>query len=140
MPADLTTASVTPEQRKLIAEAARRGGFVDYRMLLRTHLFASALSRYKWGPRTHDAVTGAEADGIAQQFFDLAAWVILAGVQTTVAGGSEITIGELIQRVWSYPQDRAEPHISTPQILNANALMTRSTEFSRIWSPSSPAF
>src|SRR5207247_2635514 len=71
------------------------------------------LSRYKWGPRTHDSVTGAVADGITEQFFDLAAWVILAGVRTTIAGGSETTIGNLIQRVWNNPpRSRRASHLA----------------------------
>ena len=121
VPADPTTAMVTPEQRAVIVDGARRGGFVDYRMLLRTHLFSSPLSRFSTGARTPAAVTSAESSGMAEQFFDLAAGVILAGVRATVAGGTETTIGTLIQRVWNTPPgSRRAAHLDA-----ANAVCRR---------------
>lgn len=121
VPADPATATVTPEQRAVIVDGARRGGFVDYRMLLRTHLFSSPLSRFGTGARTSAAVASAESRGMAEQFFDLAAGVILAGVRTTVAGGTETTIGDLIQRVWSTPpRSRRAAHLDA-----ANAVCRR---------------
>lgn len=121
VPANPATATVTPEQRAVIVDGARRGGFVDYRMLLRTHLFTSPLSRFRLGPRTPEAVASAESSGMAEQFFDLAAGVILAGVRITVAGGTESAIGDLIQRVWSNPpRSRRAAHLDA-----ANAVCRR---------------
>lgn len=121
VPADPTTAMVTPEQRAVIVDGARRGGFVDYRMLLRTHLFTTPLPRFGTGARTPAAIASAESNGMAEQLFDLAAGVILAGVRTTVAGGTETTIGDLIQRVWSTPpRSRRAAHLDA-----ANAVCRR---------------
>lgn len=121
VPADPVTATVTPEQRAVIVDGARRGGFVDYRMLLRTHLFTSPLPRFTAVSRTPAAIARAETSGMAEQLFDLAAGVILAGVRTTVAGGTETTIGGLISRVWSTPpRSRRAAHLDA-----ANAVCRR---------------
>jgi energy-coupling factor transporter ATP-binding protein EcfA2 len=94
------TAPISPELRSLLVDAARRAGFVDYRMMLRTHLLSGPLSRQNSGPKIHDAIYGAESKGLEAQLFDLISLVILAGVRVTIAGGGETTLGTLMRQVW----------------------------------------
>ena len=100
VPKDPSTAAISKELRSLLVDGARRAGFVDYRMMLRTHLLSSPLSRSTWGPKIHDTIYGTESKGLEAQFFDLVSLVILAGVRVTTAGGGETTIGALMRRVW----------------------------------------
>jgi energy-coupling factor transporter ATP-binding protein EcfA2 len=107
VPKDPSTALISKELRSLLVDGARRAGFVDYRMLLRTHLLFSPLSRSTWGPKIHDIIYGAEDKGLEAQLFDLVSLVIFAGVRVTTAGGGETTIGTLMRRVWeSRPASR----------------------------------
>lgn len=89
-----------PALRALLVDAARRSGFLDYRSLLRTNLFAKPLPRNSDAIDVHRYVYGVERDGLEAQLFDIAMWVILDGVRVTVPGGSETTIGTLIREVW----------------------------------------
>jgi energy-coupling factor transporter ATP-binding protein EcfA2 len=100
VPKDPDIAPISNELRSLLVDGARRAGFVDYRMMLRTHLLFSPLSRSRGGPKIHDTIYGAEAKGLEAQLFDLVSLVILAGVRVTTAGGGESTIGTLMRRVW----------------------------------------
>lgn len=100
VPKDPNTAPISKELRSLLVDGARRAGFVDYRMMLRTHLLSSPLSRSNWGPKIHDTIYGADAKGLESQLFDLVSLVILAGVRVTTVGGGETTIGTLMRRVW----------------------------------------
>ena len=97
---DPATAPISAELRSMLVDGARRSGFLDYRMMLRTHLLSSPLSRSNWGPKIHDTIYGEEAKGLEAQLFDLISLVVLAGVRVTIAGGGETTIGTLIRRVW----------------------------------------
>ncbi len=100
VPKDPNTAPISRELRSLLVDGARRAGFVDYRMMLRTHLLSRPLSRANWGPTIHDTIYGAESKGLEAQLFDLASLVILAAVRVTTAGGGETTIGGLMRAVW----------------------------------------
>lgn len=100
VPKDPATAPISKEQRSLLVDGARRAGFLDYRVMLRTHLFSNPLSRSSRGPKIHDIIYGDDAKGLESQLFDLASLVILAGVRVPIAGGSETTIGALMRRVW----------------------------------------
>ncbi|MGB6221950.1 AAA family ATPase [Haloferula sp.] len=93
------SAAVSPVLRSLMVDAARRSGFLDYRSLLRTNLFAKPIPRESDRFDAHDLLYGAERGGLEAQLFDIATWVILDGVRTTV-GGTETTIGTLIRDVW----------------------------------------
>jgi hypothetical protein len=100
VPEDWTTAPVSMELRSLLVDGARRAGFLDYRVMLRTHLFSNPLPRSNRGPKIHDIIYGTEYNGLEAQFFDLASLVVLAGVRATSAGGSESTLGDLMRKVW----------------------------------------
>jgi energy-coupling factor transporter ATP-binding protein EcfA2 len=100
VPKDPNTAPISEALRSLLVDGSRRAGFLDYRMMLRTHLLSNPLSRSNRGPRIHDIIYGAESKGLEAQFFDLVSLVILAGVRVTTAGGGETTIGSLIRKVW----------------------------------------
>lgn len=100
VPKDPNTAPISQELRSLLVDGARRAGFVDYRMMLRTHLLSSPLSRSNSGPKIHDTIYAAESKGLDTQLFDLVSLVILAGVRVTTAGGGEATIGSLMRKVW----------------------------------------
>ncbi len=88
--------------RSILVDGSRRSGFVDYRMMLRTHLLSSPLPRVNWGPQNHNAIYGMERKGLEAQLFDLVTLVVLAGVRTTIAGGVETTIGTLMREVWEH--------------------------------------
>lgn len=100
VPKDPSTAPISKELRSLLVDGARRAGFVDYRMMLRTHLLSSPLSRSNNGPKIHDTIYAAESKGLDAQLFDLVSLVILAGVRVTTGGGGEATIGSLMRKVW----------------------------------------
>lgn len=100
VPKDVATAPISGELRSMLVDAARRAGFLDYRMMLRTHLLSSPLSRSNRGPEIHDIIYGAESEGLEAQLFDLASLAILAGVRVDIAGGSQTTIGTLMRKVW----------------------------------------
>jgi energy-coupling factor transporter ATP-binding protein EcfA2 len=100
VPSDPSKTPISKAQRSLLVDGARRAGFLDYRMMLRTHLFSGPLSRSNRGPAIHNTVYGAETKGLDAQLFDLTSLVILAGVRVTTAGGVETTIGALIRSVW----------------------------------------
>jgi len=107
VPKDPSTAPVSKEVRSLLVDGSNRAGFVDYRMLLRTHLLTSPLPRSNRGPSSHDTIYGAEAVGLEAQLFDLVSLAILAGVPVTSAGGGQATIGSLMRTVWkSRPENR----------------------------------
>lgn len=98
-------AGVSPVLRSLLVDASRRSGFLDYRALLRTNLFAKPIPRGNHSIDVHRYLYGVERDGLEAQLFDIAMWVILDGVRVTISGGSETTIGTLIREVW---QNRPE--------------------------------
>ena len=100
VPKDPTTAPISKELRSLLVDGARRAGFVDYRMMLRTHLHSNPLSRSNRGPTVHDTIYGTDSKGLDAQLFDLVSLVILAGVRVTTTGGGETTIGALMRGVW----------------------------------------
>jgi energy-coupling factor transporter ATP-binding protein EcfA2 len=100
-------APISAMERSMLVDGAHRAGFLDYRMMLRTHLIANPLPRSVQGPRIHDAIYGTDLTGLDAQVFDLVTQVILSGVRVTTAGGTETTIGELIRRVWrNWPRKR----------------------------------
>jgi energy-coupling factor transporter ATP-binding protein EcfA2 len=99
IPKDPTTVPISPELRSLLVDGARRAGFMDYRIMLRTNLLSAPLSRSSYGPRIHDTIYGAESKGLEAQLFDLVSLSILAGVRVPTAGG-ESTIGALMRKVW----------------------------------------
>ncbi len=140
VPQDQTTASIPPELRSLLVDGARRAGFLDYRMMLRTHVLSNPLPRSNRGLKIHDIIYGAESAGLEAQLFDLVSLVILAGVRVTIAGGSETTIGTLARRVWEnqplsrykYMLTNANYHANTfSQAFNAKLpeLETKLNEF-----------
>ena len=90
---------VSPTERSLLVEAARRSGFLDYRVLLRTNLFAKPLPRHRQDKPYHKHPYGQDSEDIAEQLFDIVTWVLLDGVKVA-ADGAETTIGELIRAVW----------------------------------------
>ncbi|HVS72229.1 MAG TPA: AAA family ATPase [Phycisphaerae bacterium] len=100
VPANPAVSPVSATSRSLLADGARRSGFLDYRVMLRTHLFTSPLSRANWGASNHDVIYGADAKGLEAQLFDVMTLAILAGVRVTTAGGRETTIGRLMRNVW----------------------------------------
>jgi energy-coupling factor transporter ATP-binding protein EcfA2 len=100
VPKDPTKSKISKELRSLLVDGARRAGFLDYRMMLRTHLLSNALPRANRGPEVHDVIYGAESKGLEAQLFDLVSLMILAGVRVTIAGGGETTIGVLMREVW----------------------------------------
>jgi energy-coupling factor transporter ATP-binding protein EcfA2 len=107
IPKDPAAAPISPGLRSMLLDGARRTGFLDYRVMLRTNLLSAPLSRSNRGPRIHDAIYGAEARGLEAQLFDLVSMAILAGVRVTTAGGGESTIGALVRKVWqSRPASR----------------------------------
>lgn len=99
VPKDPATAPISQEMRSLLVDGARRAGFVDYRVILRTHLLSSPLSRSNRGPSLHNVIYGAPSRGLEAQLFDLVSLVILAGVRVTIPGGTETTIGTLMRKV-----------------------------------------
>ncbi len=100
VPADPLTAPIAKGLRALLVDGARRAGFLDYRMMLRTHLLSNPLPRSSKGPAIHDTIYDAESKGLEMQLFDLVSLVILAGVPITTSVGGESTVGELMRRVW----------------------------------------
>ena len=121
VPTDPTTAPISKELRSMLVDGARRAGFLDYRMMLRTHLLSNPLSRSNKGPRIHDSIYGEDSSGLHAQLFDLASLVILAGVRVTTAGGGESTIGDLMRKVLeNRPPFRYETSL-TPANTHANA-------------------
>jgi energy-coupling factor transporter ATP-binding protein EcfA2 len=101
IPKDPATMPISPELRALLVDGARRAGFLDYRIMLRTNLLSAPLSRSNFGPIVHNAIYGAESKGLDAQLFDLVSLAILAGVRVATVGGVETTIGALIRRVWA---------------------------------------
>jgi energy-coupling factor transporter ATP-binding protein EcfA2 len=100
VPVNPATSPIAAALRSMLVDGARRAGFLDYRMMLRTHLLSSPLSRSNKGPRIHDSIYGEVSNGLEAQLFDLASMVILAGVRVTTSGGGESTIGDLMRKVW----------------------------------------
>ena len=100
VPADQGSAPISGELRSLLVEGSRRAGFLDYRLMLRTHLLSNPLSRSNRGQRVHDIIYGAEISGLEAQLFDLVSLMIVAGARVTTAGGKETTLGELTRKVW----------------------------------------
>lgn len=101
IPKEPATAPITPELRALLVNAAQRGGFLDYRAMLRTSMLTHPLSRSNRGPAVHSAIYGADANGLDDQLFDLVSLVILAGVPVAVTGGGQSTLGALMRKVWA---------------------------------------
>jgi energy-coupling factor transporter ATP-binding protein EcfA2 len=99
VPKDPATAPIPKELRALLVDGARRAGFLDYRVMFRTHLLSNPLPRTNRGPKVHDIIYGAESRGLEAQLFDLVSLVILAGVRVTARTG-ETTLGTLMRRVW----------------------------------------
>ena len=83
----------------MLVDAARRSGFLDYRVLLRTNLFAKPLPRHRQDKPYHKQPYGQDCEEIAEQLFDIVTWVLLDGVNVAV-DGTAATIGELIRTVW----------------------------------------
>lgn len=140
VPQDQSTTPIPPELRSLLVDGARRAGFLDYRMMLRSHLLSNPLPRTNRGLKIHDIIYGDESTGLEAQLFDLVSLVILAGVRVTIAGGSESTIGTLARRVWEnqplsrykYMLANANAHANTfSQAFNAklSELETKLNEF-----------
>ncbi len=100
VPANPATAPISPAERSVLVDTSRRAGFIDYRVLLRTHLMAAPYARTNVGPSPHVGVFGTPSTSLAEQLFDLVACVILDGVRVPVSGGTEPTIGALARRVW----------------------------------------
>jgi hypothetical protein len=42
VPKDMSTSPISSDLRSLLVDGARRAGFLDYRVMLRTHLLANA--------------------------------------------------------------------------------------------------
>lgn len=107
IPQDPNMSQISPGLRSVLVDGARRAGFLDYRVMLRTHLLSNPLPRANRGPRIHNIIYGAESEGLESQLFDLVSLVILDGVRVATAGGSETTIGTLMRRVWeNWPSAR----------------------------------
>lgn len=121
VPEDPNTSPISPELRSLLVDGARRAGFLDYRMMLRTHLLSNPLSRSNCGPKIHDIIYGTESTGLEAQLFDLVSLVILAGVRVTIAGGGETTIGMLMRRAWENRPSTRNKHDLTKANGHANA-------------------
>lgn len=100
VPKDPATAPISSELRSLLVDGSRRAGFLDYRMMLRTHLLSAPIPRSSGGPKVHDRIYGSVSTGLEAQLFDLLSLVILAGVRVTTLGGRETTIGTLMRKVW----------------------------------------
>jgi len=115
------SATLTNHQRATLVGAARRGGFLDYRVLLRTHLLSGPLPRASAAAAAHALIYGATAEGLKEQLFDLMTRVILAGTSTTVSTGRVERIGDLIGNVWKNPPstwhkgklEAANEHVNT---------------------------
>lgn len=56
VPKDPGTRQILKEFRSMLVDGARRAGFLDYRAMMRTHLFTKPLSRSNRGPTIHDTV------------------------------------------------------------------------------------
>jgi len=112
VPKDPATAPIPKELRSMLVDGARRAGFLDYRAMLRTHLLSNPLPRSNRGAKVHEIIYGAELIGLDAQLFDLVSLVILAGVRTETAGGSQTTIGTLMRRVWE-----SRPHARYKNVL-----------------------
>lgn len=127
VPKDPATAPISPQLRSMLVGAAKRAGFLDYRSLLRTSHCTSPLSRSHRGPRV--SIYGNETTGLGAQLFDLVTLVVLEGVSTTLTGGRQSTVGELMRNVWkNRPVSR---HKRTLQNANGHA-NTFNTAFNAI--------
>jgi len=124
VPSGSASGSIPPRLRSTLVDGARRAGFLDYRSLLKTHLLSGPLSRSNRGPSAHDIIYGADSIGLEAQLFDVASLVILSGVRVPTLAGSEITIGELMRRVW-----RERPR--TRHYWNLDPANDRANEFNR---------
>ena len=100
VPSDPRKSPIPRNLRSILVDGSRRSGFVDYRMMLRTHLLSGPMSRSNKGPTLHDAIYGANTTGLESQLFDLVSMVILAGVRVTIHGGSVVPIGWLVRQIW----------------------------------------
>jgi len=100
VPKEPDTEPISKAFRSLLVDGARRSGFLDYRMMLRTSLLSAPISRSNSGPNVHNTIYGAESEGLEAQLFDLTSLVILSGVRVTTIGGGETTIGSLMRKVW----------------------------------------
>lgn len=124
IPTTPTAMSLSGHQRSTLVDAARRGGFLDYRAMLRTHLISQPLSRKSWGAPLHETIYGADNTGLEQQLFDVVTLAILAGVRVLISGGSERTIGSLIRKVLgNRPSSRRKWHLKSAND-HANAFNT----------------
>jgi energy-coupling factor transporter ATP-binding protein EcfA2 len=118
------TVPVTGTQRSMLVDASRRSGFIDYRVLLRTHLMAGAYSRTAFGPAPVVGLHGDDAASLSEQLFDLAVFVLLDGVRVAIAGGTTETIGNLARRVWTTRPKTHYKRDLTPFTAAANTLNT----------------
>ncbi|HZM03537.1 MAG TPA: AAA family ATPase [Candidatus Saccharimonadales bacterium] len=100
IPKSPATKPISKELRSILVDSARRAGFLDYRVLLRTNLFTGVLSRYHTGDPIHSVIYGTDSKGLEAQLFDVVTLAIVAGVRTTISGGTETTLGTLIRKVW----------------------------------------
>jgi hypothetical protein len=100
IPTDSVAALKSRTLRAGLVDAARRAGFLDYRVLLRTHYRSDPQSRFAWQARRNLGIYGGAIKDLEAQLFDLFASVVLGGVRVTSAGGTETTIGELMRKVW----------------------------------------
>lgn len=91
---------VPPALRSTLVDGARRAGFLDYRVMLRTNLLTAPLPRSNRGPTFHDQVFDRPTEGLGAQLFDLVSMALLAGVRVPRSGGTETTIGALVREVW----------------------------------------
>lgn len=113
IPKDPSTAPIAPALRSLLVDAARRSGFLDYRALLRTNMFARIMPRSSPALDIHELIYGAERDGLDAQLFDVVTMRILDGARVTTAGGGTSTIGQLIRNVWkTRPKNRRKRSLS----------------------------
>lgn len=121
VPKDPATAPISKELRSLLVDGARRAGFIDYRVMLRTHHLSNPLTRSNRGPAIHNAIYGAEANGLEAQLFDLVSLVVLAGVRVTTVGGGETTVGTLMRKVWENRPYARHKHALVNANWHANA-------------------
>ncbi len=107
LPSGQLPQGVDREVRRMLVEASRRSGFLDYRALLRTNLYSKPKNRRPFLYDDHEILYGVPRDGIAAQLFDLATDVVLSGARVELAGGGEANIGDLTRDLWnSRPQSR----------------------------------
>lgn len=110
IPKDANSAPISAQERSLLVDGARRAGFLDYRVMLRTNLLSAPLSRSSRGPQIHNTIYGADSKGLEAQLFDLVSLAILEGVRVTTIDGGESTIGALMRKVWeNRPTSRHKP-------------------------------